>query len=111
MVYDAFWLLYLRAHGRPSTRALHYAGTTLALICLGLAALRGEWQWLPAAPIIGYAFAWAAHLGIEGNRPQTFGHPLWSLVSDLRMLALAATGRLPAELERAGAQPTRSPAP
>ena len=38
----------------------------------------------------------------EGNRPETFGHPLWSLASDLRMLALAATLRLRPHLAAAG---------
>jgi hypothetical protein len=111
MAYDAFWLLYLRAHARPATRALHYAGTSLTLLCLVGAALRREWLWVPLAPIVGYAFAWGAHLGIEGNRPMTFGHPFWSVASDVRMLGLALMGRLDPELERAGATPTRSVTP
>ncbi len=94
MSYAAFWLRYLRAHADPRTRALHYAGSVLALACVVLAASLRDWRWLIGAPIVGYAFAWVAHFAIEGNRPETFGHPFWSLASDVRMLALAATGRL-----------------
>jgi len=101
MSYDAFWLRYLRAHANPRTRALHYAGTVLALACLLLAAALRNWRWLIAAPVVGYAFAWTAHVATEGNRPETFGHPFWSLASDVRMLALAATCRLAPHLARA----------
>lgn len=100
MTYDEFWLRYLRAHASPRTRALHYIGSALALIALLLALT--DWRWLIAAPLIGYGFAWTAHVAIEGNRPETFGHPLWSLLSDYRMLALAITARLAPHLQRAG---------
>ena len=105
MTYDQFWLRYLRAHAKPSTRLLHYCGSLLALSCLVLAVVRLDWRWLVAAPVVGYAFAWTAHLGIEGNRPETFGHPAWSLVSDFRMLGLWLAGRLGPQLDRAGGVP------
>jgi len=100
MTYDDFWLRYLRAHAQPATRAVHYTGSLLALAALLLAAR--DWRWLIAAPLIGYAFAWTAHVAVERNRPETFGHPLWSLASDYRMLGLALTRRLAPHLQRTG---------
>ena len=107
MTYGEFWQHYLRAHGRASTRGLHYAGSLLAVAALaaGVATLDG--RWLLAAPLLGYGFAWTAHVALEGNRPQTFGHPFWSLASDFRMLLLWLTGRLAPELARAEVQDRR----
>ena len=102
MSYADFWRRYLLAHADPRTRASHYLGTALAGAALVVALFERDWRWLVAAPILGYALAWLGHLVFEHNRPQTFGHPAWSLFSDFRMLALFASGRLGPELRRAG---------
>ena len=97
-----FWPFYLREHSRPRTRALHYAGTTLVIAAALFAILSGRWLWLLAIPLAGYGFAWLAHFAVEKNRPATFTYPLWSLAADFKMWWLWLTGRLGAELERAG---------
>ena len=102
MSYAEFWRRYLRARADPRTRILHYLGTTLGIAALTAGVAVRDWRWLAAAPVLGYAFAWLGHLVFERNRPETFGHPLWSLFSDFRMLGLFATGRLGAQLYRAG---------
>jgi hypothetical protein len=99
--YAAFWPHYLRAHRNPRTRTAHYLGTALALALVLLGAVGRDWRLVIAAPLAGYGCAWFAHVAFEGNRPATFGHPLWSLYSDLRMLALSARGRLKPELDKA----------
>jgi hypothetical protein len=102
MSYGEFWSRYLTAHADPRTRALHYLGTLVAAAFLVLAASSGDWRWLAAAPLVGYGPAWLGHAVFEHNRPETFSHPAWSLLSDFRMLGLFLTGRLAGELRRRG---------
>ena len=102
-----FWPHYLREHSRPATRRLHYAGTGLVLLIAAAAAATRDWRLLLALPPAGYGFAWFSHALVERNRPATFTHPLWSLAADFRMGWLWATGRLDAELARAGVEPER----
>src|SRR5271167_2614109 len=100
MTYPEFWRGYLAAHADPRTRVLHYLGTLFGVAALAAAAATRDWRWLLAAPVIGYAFAWVGHLVFEHNRPATFGHPGWSLISDFRMLYLFVSRRLDRELRR-----------
>jgi hypothetical protein len=102
MSYAEFWRRYLAAHADPRTRFLHYLGTALGVVALVGGAILHDWRCLVAAPILGYALAWLGHLAFERNRPETFRHPAWSLASDFRMLGLFVSGRLGAELRRAG---------
>lgn len=105
LTYAEFWPFYLRAHARPITRTVHCAGTSAALALVATSILRRDWRFALAAPVVGYGAAWSAHIGLEGNRPATFGHPVWSLLSDARMAALMLTGRLGPHLDKAGLDP------
>lgn len=99
--FEDFWLFYVAQHRDPVCRRLHFAGTTLALVCLGLAV---RWPtWLLVAPLAGYGLAWYGHFVFEKNRPATFGHVGWSLRADFRMYRYMWLGRMPTELERANA--------
>ncbi|MGH7199641.1 MAG: Mpo1-like protein [Planctomycetaceae bacterium] len=103
--FQDFWRCYLAEHASGTNRALHVMGTSAALVLLGLGVLCRRPSLLLLAPIVGYAPAWIGHFLIERNRPATLAHPLWSLRADLKMLTLAARGRLRDELERYAVPP------
>lgn len=100
--FDAFFEFYLREHARPATRLWHYAGTTLVIAAAVAILATGNFAWLPLLLLAGYGPAWFSHFFIEKNRPATFRHPFWSLISDFRMYGLWLTGRLGKWLDRAG---------
>jgi hypothetical protein len=97
-----FWPYYLSEHAKPTTRALHFAGTGAGLLLFLLGLISGNYWLLPVALICGYGPAWIGHFFVEKNRPATFRHPLWSLIADFRMFFFFITGRLGNELRRHG---------
>lgn len=98
----SFWPHYLRQHRHPADRGLHALGLLGALSWVAAAAWLDRPWLLLAAPATGYGLAWTGHLAVEGNRPATFGHPVWSFLADWKMLGLLLTGRLGRELGRHG---------
>ena len=80
-----FYPFYLSEHRDRVCRRLHFIGSTIALVCIGLALWTSNAWWLLAAVLSGYAFAWVGHFAFEKNRPATFKHPLYSLMGDWRM--------------------------
>jgi hypothetical protein len=98
--YEEFFTFYLEQHSRRGNRLLHACGTLIGLAIFLGALITGHYLWALLWIPIGYGFAWTGHFLIEGNKPATFGHPWWSLISDFRMLALMLTGRLDRRLSR-----------
>jgi hypothetical protein len=99
--YDAYWRAYLEAHSLPATRAVHFLATAQGFVWLFVAIFfRNPWLILGAFAM-GYPMAIASHYLIQKNKPLV-GRPIWGAISDLRMCALALTGRLGAEYRRLG---------
>jgi hypothetical protein len=90
-----FYPFYLNEHSDRTCRRLHFIGSTVVLVVLGLVIARvlSPW-WLLSLPLIGYGFAWIGHFFFERNRPATFTYPLYSLMGDWVMFKDILTGKI-----------------
>ncbi|TCP57568.1 hypothetical protein EV586_1029 [Tumebacillus sp. BK434] len=98
--YREFWPFYVLQHSKRATRLWHAVGTSCVFLLLIAAGFTGKWWLLLLIPVIAYGLAWFSHFFIEGNKPATFGHPLWSLCGDFQMYFLTISGQMGAEVAR-----------
>ena len=89
-----FYPFYLSEHSDRTCRRLHFAGSSLALLCLvALIVTRNPW-WLLAGILCGYGFAWIGHFAFEKNQPASFKQPLYSLMGDWAMYRDIWSGKI-----------------
>jgi hypothetical protein len=77
-----FYPYYLSEHQNPTSRKLHFVGTTLLFLILAAAIYLSNYWLLILIPVVGYGFAWVGHFFFEKNKPATFKYPFYSLASD-----------------------------
>ncbi len=77
-----FYPFYLGEHSNRTCRRLHFVGSTLSLVCLGMLLYTGQWQYLLYGLLCGYGFAWIGHFGFEKNKPASFKRPLYSFMGE-----------------------------
>ena len=93
--FKEFYPFYLSEHSNDTNRRLHFVGTSGVIVLMGMVLLSQRWGLLWAVPVLGYGFAWAGHFVFEKNRPATFQHPIYSLISDFVMWRDILIRRLP----------------
>lgn len=77
-----FYPFYLTEHSDRTCRRLHFAGSSLSLLCLVAAVVTRNPWWLLAGLLSGYGFAWVGHFVFEKNKPASFKRPLYSFMGD-----------------------------
>ena len=88
-----FYPYYLTEHQHATCRTLHFVGTFLLFVLLGVSLFLANYSLLWFLPVIGYGFAWAGHFFFEKNKPATFQYPFYSLASDFIMFWHLLTGK------------------
>lgn len=98
--YSQFWEFYVQEHSKPMTRLFHFIGTLIASLLFLIILWKGLWYYFPICLLVGYGFAWFSHFFIEKNKPATFKYPLWSFISDYKMMFLMLSGKMDKEVKR-----------
>lgn len=92
--FEEFWPIYLKEHSNPTNRRIHVTATTVGIVLLVYCLLIGRIWHMPLVIAAVYGVLFLGHYQIEGNKPMTLTHPLWSFRADLKMTYLYLTGKL-----------------
>ena len=95
-----FWDFYVLEHQDKRTRFFHLCGTLIGVTVLTWLVATGYWYMFPLALVPSYGLAWYSHFFIEHNKPATFKYPVWSFVSDYKMVWLMLQGKMDDEIQR-----------
>ena len=92
--YNEFYRFYLTEHRNINSLRLHAVGSSLGIYFWAKAIRQRKAKYLAYGLLSGYACAWVGHFFHEHNKPASFKQPLYSFISDWRMLSDIVRGRL-----------------
>ena len=92
--YSEFYYFYLTEHRNMTSRRLHVIGSSIGLYFFTKALHKRQVKYAAYGLVSGYACAWVGHFFFEKNKPASFKQPLYSFISDWKMLSDVARGRL-----------------
>lgn len=92
--YSEFYHFYLTEHRSIMSRRLHAAGSSVGIYFFSKAIRQRKAKYVVYGLVSGYACAWVGHFVFEKNKPASFKQPLYSFISDWRMLSDILRGNL-----------------
>ncbi|NHB58258.1 DUF962 domain-containing protein [Acinetobacter shaoyimingii] len=92
--YQEFYRFYLTEHRNITSRRLHALGSSVGIYFFAKAIRQRKAKYFAYGLVSGYACAWVGHFIFEKNKPASFKQPLYSFISDWRMLSDIIRGNL-----------------
>lgn len=92
--YSEFYRFYLTEHRDITSRRLHAVGSSVGIYFFTKAIRQRKLKYVAYGLVSGYACAWVGHFVFEKNKPASFKQPLYSFISDWRMLSDIVRGNL-----------------
>ena len=96
--FNEYWSHYLRAHSSGTSRAFHFGGLALSTAATGWLLAHGLVFFIVLGAVPAMVGAWLGHRMSPRKAHTVDEHPGWAVLADLKMFALAITGRLAQEL-------------
>ncbi|GET86808.1 hypothetical protein, conserved [Leishmania tarentolae] len=87
-----FYIYYLAKHSKQWTRRIHLIGTAIGVVGAAASAVRMDAFGAAVSIAVGVAICWAGDAMVEKTSPTTFKNPIWSTVSNFKMVASILTG-------------------
>lgn len=92
--YSEFYRFYLTEHRDITSRRLHAVGSSVGIYFFSKAIRQRKAKYIAYGLVSGYTCAWVGHFVFEKNKPASFKQPLYSFISDWRMLSDILRGNL-----------------
>ena len=92
--YSEFYRFYLTEHRNITSRRLHAVGSSVGIYFFSKAIRQRKLKYVVFGLISGYACAWIGHFVFEKNKPASFKQPVFSFISDWKMLSDILQGNL-----------------
>ena len=92
--YSEFYRFYLTENRNIMRRRLHAVGSSVGIYFFSKAIRQRQPKYFIYGLASGYACAWIGHFVFEKNKPASFKQPLYSFISDWRMLSDIVRGNL-----------------
>ncbi|KAG5484509.1 hypothetical protein LSCM1_07882 [Leishmania martiniquensis] len=87
-----FHIYYLAKHSKQWTRRMHLIGTVVGVVGAAVSAARMDAIGAALSAAVGAAICWTGDAAVEQTQPTTFKNPIWSVMSNFKMVASMLKG-------------------
>ncbi|KAG5484895.1 hypothetical protein GH5_08361 [Leishmania sp. Ghana 2012 LV757] len=87
-----FHIYYLAKHSKQWTRRIHLIGTVVGVAGVAVSTVRMDAIGAAVSAAVGAAICWTGDAVVEQTQPTAFKNPIWSLMSNFKMVASMLKG-------------------
>ncbi|KAK7198963.1 hypothetical protein NESM_000863700 [Novymonas esmeraldas] len=89
-----YHIYYMAKHTKAWTRRAHLIGTAVGVIGVAASAARVDAVGAAVSAVVGVVVCWAGDILVEQTQPTSFSRPIWSVMSNFKMVTAMLKGDL-----------------